>query len=159
MKWLKYYSVTYSELHSHRIAYCVPNKTHFVLTVDIFTAILLNAQIYIILVSSRRKTKSTSYVSALYATFKVFPHITWRHLGPFTSYRNNRNCSTVVDFFFNKDSTKKCLSSDYIQENIWYFSESKTIEVHCRGAKMYFPIFSDMLFWEACGKNVKYYEL
>ena len=61
---------------------------------------------------------------------------------------------------FNKDPTEKCLSSDYIQENgIWYYSESKTIDVHCRGAKMYFPIFSDMLFWEACGKNVKYYEL
>jgi hypothetical protein len=28
---------------------------------------------------------------------------------------------------------------------LWYFSESKTIDVHCRGAKMSFPIFSDML--------------
>ena len=48
--------------------------------------------------------------------------------------------------------------SDNTQET-WYFSESKTIDVHCRGAKMSFPIFSDMLFWETCAKNVKYYKL
>jgi hypothetical protein len=44
-----------------------------------------------------------------------------------------------------------------IHKKTWYFSESKTIDVYCRGAMMYFPIFSDMLFWEACAKNVKYY--
>jgi hypothetical protein len=40
------------------------------------------------------------------------------------------------------------LSTDYIQENM-VFQRIKTIDVHCRGAKMYFPIFSHMLFWEA----------
>ena len=69
----------------------------------------------------------------------------------YTSYRNNRNCSTV----FNKDPTKNVYLV-IIYKKTWYLSESKTIGVHCRGAKMYFPIFS---FWEACAKNVKYYKL
>ena len=62
--------------------------------------------------------------------------------------------------FFNKDPTKNgYLVIIYIQENMVFYSESKTIDVHCRGARMSFPIFSDMLFWEACAKNVKYYKL
>jgi hypothetical protein len=60
--------------------------------------------------------------------------------------------------FFNKDPTKNVYLL-IIYKKTWYFSESKTIDVHCRGAKMYFPIFSDMLFWEACAKNVKYDKL
>ena len=82
----------------------------------------------------------------------VFP--IWRHLHPFTSYRNNRNCSTVIDFV-NKDPTTNVYLVIICKET-WYFSESKIIAVYCRGAKMSFPIFSDMLFWEACAKNVKY---
>ena len=46
-----------------------------------------------------------------------------------------------------------------IYKETWYFSESKTIDVLCHGAKISFPIFSDKLFWEACAKNVKYYKL
>jgi hypothetical protein len=46
-----------------------------------------------------------------------------------------------------------------IYKKTWYFSESKTIDVHYRGAKMSFPIFSDMLFWETCAKIVKYFKL
>jgi hypothetical protein len=38
----------------------------------------------------------------------------------------------------------------------WYFGESIIIDVHCLGAKMSPAIFSEMLFWEACAKNVKY---
>jgi hypothetical protein len=69
-----------------------------------------------------------------YATFSFI----WRHLDPFTSYRNNPNCSTVIDFF-NKDPTKMSIYVYiYIYNKTWYFSESKTIDVHCRGAKMYF---------------------
>ena len=60
--------------------------------------------------------------------------------------------------FLNKDPTKNVYLV-IIYKKTWYFSESKTIDVHCRGAKMSFPIFSDMLFWEACAKNVKYYKL
>ena len=59
--------------------------------------------------------------------------------------------------FFNKDPTKNVYLV-IIYKKTWYFSESNTIDVHCRGAKMSFPIFSDMLFWEACAKNVKYYK-
>jgi hypothetical protein len=36
----------------------------------------------------------------------------------------------------------------------WYLSESKTIDDHCRGAKMSSHL-SDMLFWEARAKNGK----
>ena len=78
----------------------------------------------------------------------------WRHLDPFTSYRNNRNCSTVIEFvFYLKDPTKNVYLV-IIYKKPWYFSKSRTIDVHCRAAKMSFPIFSDMLFWEACAKNI-----
>jgi hypothetical protein len=56
-------------------------------------------------------------------------------------YRNNR--STVIDIF-NKDPTKNVyLVITY--KKTWYFSESKTIDVHCRRANMSFPIFTDIL--------------
>ena len=67
------------------------------------------------------------------------------------------HCPTVIDFF-NKDPIKN-IYLVIIYKKTWYFSESKTIDVHCRGAKMFFPIFSDIIFWEACAKNVKYYKL
>jgi hypothetical protein len=60
--------------------------------------------------------------------------------------------------FLNNDPTKNVYLM-IIYKKTWYFSESKTIDMHCRGAKMSFPNFSDMLFWEACAKNVKYYKL
>jgi hypothetical protein len=60
--------------------------------------------------------------------------------------------------FLNKDPTKNVYLV-IIYKKTWFLSESKTIDVHCRGAKMSFPIFSDMLFWEACAKNVKYYKM
>ena len=53
--------------------------------------------------------------------------------------------------FFNKDPTKNVYLV-IIYKKTWYFSESKTIDAHCRGAKIYFPILSGMLFWEACAK-------
>jgi hypothetical protein len=68
-----------------------------------------------------------------------------------TSYRNNPNCSTVIEFF-NKVSILKMSNLVIIYKKTWYFSESKTIDAHCRGAKIYFPILSGMLFWEACAK-------
>ena len=46
--------------------------------------------------------------------------------------------------FFNKDST----------ENVYL-----VVIIYKKTSKMSFPIFSDMLFWEACAKNVKYYKL
>jgi hypothetical protein len=64
----------------------------------------------------------------------------------------------VAQPLFNNDLTKDVYLV-IIYKKTWYFSETNTIDVHCRGAKMYFPIFSDMLFWEACAKNVKYYKL
>ena len=95
------------------------------------------------------RTRFEDMTSAICHVFPI-----WRHLHPFTSYRNNRNCSTVIDFV-NKDPTTNVYLVIICKET-WYFSESKIIAVHCRGAKMSFPIFSDMLFWEACAKNVKY---
>jgi hypothetical protein len=54
---------------------------------------------------NRKKVGVTELVSKIwqvqYASFSPM----WRHLDPFTSYRNNRNCSTVIEFF-NKDPTK-----------------------------------------------------
>jgi hypothetical protein len=52
----------------------------------------------------------------------------------FTSYRNNRNCSTVLNFF-NKDPAKNVYLV-IIYKKTWYFSESQTIDVHCLGAKV-----------------------
>jgi hypothetical protein len=77
-----------------------------------------------------------------YITFKYkyFSPI-WRHLDPLKSYRNNRSCSTVIEFF-NKDPPKN-VNLVIIDKKTRYFSESKTIAVHCRSEEMYFPIFSD----------------
>jgi hypothetical protein len=77
-------------------------------------------------------------------------------LDPFTSYRNNRNCSTCF-LFFNKGPTKNVYLV-IIYKKTLHFGESKIIEVHYRGGKMYLLTFSDMLFWEACATNVKYYK-
>jgi hypothetical protein len=76
--------------------------------------------------------------------YATFPHM-WRHLGRFTSYRNNRNCSTVIEFF-NTDSTENVYLV-IIYKKTWYFSESKTIDVHCRGAKIYFHLLIHVIPW------------
>jgi hypothetical protein len=47
--------------------------------------------------------------------------------------------------FLKKDPTKNVYLV-LIYKKTWYFSESETIDVYCRRAKMPFPIFSDMLF-------------
>jgi hypothetical protein len=50
-------------------------------------------------VKAERKVGITEHVSKIwqvqYATFSPM----WRHLDPFTSYRNNRNRSTVIELF------------------------------------------------------------
>ena len=56
--------------------------------------------------------------------------------------------------YFNKNPTKNVYLV-IIYKKRWYFNELKTIDVHCRGVKMSFPIFSDMLFWEARAKLCK----
>jgi hypothetical protein len=72
-----------------------------------------------------------------------------RHLDPFTSYRNNRNCSTVIEYFY-KDPTKNVYLV-IIYKKTWYFSESLS---WCK------DIFSYLLRnVEACAKNVKYDKL
>jgi hypothetical protein len=63
-----------------------------------------------------------------YATFSL----TRRRLDPFTSYRNNQNCSTVIDFFTRIPTKNVYLVIIY--RKTWYFSELKTIDVHCRDA-------------------------
>jgi hypothetical protein len=60
---------------------------------------------------------------------------------PFEELRNNRGCSTVIEFF-NKDPPKN-VNLVIIDKKTRYFNESKTIAVHCRSEEMYFPIFSD----------------
>jgi hypothetical protein len=73
---------------------------------------------------------------------------TGKKLGSPNSFRryDKRNICHVFPPYgaiFNKDPTKNVYLV-IIYKKTWYFSESKIIDVHCRGAKMSFPILSDM---------------
>jgi hypothetical protein len=86
-------------------------------------------------------------------------HLFWPPYGAILTLLRVTGTIAIAQPLFNfyKDPTKNVYLL-IIYKKTWYFSEIKTIDVHCRGAKMFFPS-SQTLFWEACTKNVKYYKL
>jgi hypothetical protein len=112
---------------------------------------LLRGQVYdILIVKTEKKVGVTELVSKIWQ-MPPFPDTasSW-------SFHEVQEQSQLLNRywilnFFNKDLTKN-IYLVIIYKKTWYCSESKTIDVHCRGAKMSFPIFSDMLFWKHARK-------
>ena len=63
------------------------------------------------------------------------------------------NLQPLINFFDKDRNTNVHLVTIY--EKIWYFSESKTIDVHCLGSNVSFRSSQTCIFSDICAENKK----